>query len=915
VTARVERRCGRRVRRFQRMSALMALAAVGGLILMGVPGHARADQVSGTGDTGSAITVPWTQGLLDSSNQPITSAAAGELAPNSDRGSTAPTGSLSFMYNDFKNLKVTVSQTQDITHQGVTVSWTGGEQTTALTSPTGNFLELMECYGDSDSGPDPADCEWGSPGVMSSVPNASVDARYGDLCVPGSVPSASSPPGSADGSSAANGCDPEEPTTASPSHIAPCTGSTCSTGPPQNYTVPFIPVSDTAAPAYETNDLSQWYNETNSNEVPVATTAADGTGQVQFETLTGTEAPGLGCGEPEADGSARGCWLVIVPRGQYEPNGYQIHGFTGNGAYIVSSPLSASNWAQRIQIHLAFAPTQVFCPIGTQETETVGTVLATRAVSSWQLALNQQADCKTIYGFSAVPEATSTQQLASSGNGSTAGLAFTTIPIGSEATRDSSGGTSTVTLPQLLYAPVAVSAVAIGFNINNASGQYIPAVKLSPQVLARALTQAYRSDLPDYYHYVAGFDGPSWSLTNPLNISYDLQFQALNPGVAPDATSAPLAPLLTEDHSELNQQIWQWIQADPAASTWLDGTAADGVTPDPDYTALKLGAAPAIDSFPRAYTGCLDLGTDPGPPPKEETKCSLDLLPYVNNYDSAAGTILAAIDPTTTEWDDTATAPDGSGGWWDSVGREPLGNIFMWGISDTADLAAFGLTAADLCNDSGSNCVAPTVASVTAALDSTTPDSTGLLEVNPAKTAAGAYPLVDVTYAAVATDQSAAALNAYASLISFAAGTGQTPGVAPGDLPPGYLPLPASLQAQAQTVVAKLRALANGSASGGQGGQGGQTTQSQQPTGVLKTVSGGPTAASGSASAPAGTTTHGPDISGPAALLAASTTPPQPVGPIRWVLLAVAIAGGVSAAVGTVLRAARVPRWLERVRS
>jgi hypothetical protein len=909
VTARVERRGGRGVRRLQRMSAVIALGAAGGLILMGAPGHARADQISGAGGTASAVTVPWTQGLLDSSNQPITSAVAGELAPNSDRGSAAPTGSLSFMYNDFKNLKVTVSQTQDITHQGITVSWTGGEPTTALTSPTGNFLELMECYGDADSGPDPEDCEWGSPGVMSSVPNASIDARYGDLCVTGSVPSVTNPSASADGSSAAAGCDPEEPTTASPSHIAPCTGSACSTGPAQTYTVPFIPVSDTTAPAYDTDDLSQWYNETNSNEVPLATTAADGTGQVQFETLTGTEAPGLGCGEPEADGSARGCWLVVVPRGQYEPNGYQIHGFTGNGAYIESSPLSASNWAQRIQIHLDFAPTQVFCPIGAQETETVGTVLATRAVNSWQLALNQQAHCNTIYGFSAVPEATSTQQLASSGNGSTAGLAFTTIPIGSEATRDSSGGTSTVTLPQLLYAPVAVSAVAIGFNINNSSGQYNPAVKLSPQVLARALTQVYRSDLPDYYHYVAGFDGPAWSQTNPLNITYDPQFQALNPDVAPDATSAPLAPLLTEDHSALNQQIWQWIQSDPAASTWLDGAAADGVTPDPDYTPLKLGTTPPIDSFPRAYSGCLDLGTDPGPPPKEETKCSLDLLPYVNNYDSAAGTILAAIDPATGEWDDTATAPDGSSGWWDSVGREPLGDIFLWGISDTADLAAFGLTAAQLCNDSGSSCVAPSIASVTAALDSATPDSTGLLEVNPAKTAAGAYPLVDVTYAAVATDQSASALNAYASLISFAAGQGQTPGVAPGDLPPGYLPLPASLQSQAQTVVAKLRALAGGgSASGGQG----QTTQSQQSTGVLKTVSGGPTAAS--APAPAVATTPGPDISGPAALLAAGTTPSQPVGAIRWVLLVVAIAGGACAAVGAVLRAAHLPRWLERVR-
>jgi hypothetical protein len=911
VTARAQRRRGVTLRRFQSASALIALAAAGGLILIGAPGHARADQISGVGQSDSSITVPWTQGLLDASNKPLTSDVAGELAPNSDRSSASPTGPLSFMYSDFKNLKVTVSQTKDITHQGITVSWTGGEPTISLTSPTSDFLEFMECYGDSGSGPDPEDCEWGSPGVMPSVPNATIDARYGELCVAGSVPSVASPPGSADGSSAANGCDPEEPTTASPTHIAPCT-SDCSSGPPQTYTVPFVPVGDAGAPAYSTTDLGQWFDSTNSDELPIGTTAADGTGEAHFETLTGTEAPGLGCGAPEANGSPRGCWLVIVPRGQYEPNGYQIKGFSGNGAYIVSSPLSASNWAQRIQVHLDFAPTQVFCPIGAQETETVGTALATRAVNSWQLALNQQAQCKTIYGFSAVPEATSTQQLALSATGSTAGLAFTTIPIGSEATRDTGGGTGAVALPKLLYAPVAVSAVAVGFNINNSSGQYNPAVKLSPQVLARALTQAYRSDLPDYYHYVTGHDGPSWSLANPLNISFDPQFQQLNPGIAANATSAPLAPLLTEDHSALNQQVWQWIQADTAASSWLDGTAADGVTPDPDYKGLKLGKAPAIDSFPRAYTGCLDLGTDAGPPPKEEKKCSLDLLPYVNNYDSAAATTLGAIDPATGEWDDTARAPDGSGGWWDSIGREPLGDIFMWGVSDTADLDAYGLTAAQLCSDSGSSCVTPTTASVTAALKSAKPDSTGLLEVNPAKPGAGAYPLVDVTYAAVSTKQKKSVLSAYASLISFAAGRGQTAGVAPGDLPPGYLPLPASLKTQAQKVVAKLRALAAPShspaPSPSAGTSGAAQPSATAPASQLLTTSGAP--AAGSPSAP----TPGPETSEPTALLAVSTTPPQPVGAIRWVLLAVAIGGAACAASGTVLRSGRVPRWLGRSR-
>src|SRR5262249_31210671 len=160
----------------------------------------------------------------------------------------------------------------------------------------------------------------------------------------------------------------------------------------------------------------------------------------------------------------------------------------------------------------------------------------------------EQANCQTIYGYSAVPEATSTQQLSSPGG---AGLAFTTIPIGSEASRESSGGTGAATsLPNVLYAPVAVSPVAIGVNIDDsAAGQYTPAVKLSPQVMARAVTQAYRTDLPDVYHFVSGHIGPSWVQQNPLNLSFDPQFQALNPSIATDAATGPLAPLLTEDHS------------------------------------------------------------------------------------------------------------------------------------------------------------------------------------------------------------------------------------------------------------------------------------------------------------------------------------------------------------------------------
>ena len=906
--------------------ALASAAALGALIAIGPPGAARAaggpgyDQITGVGLTDSAVTVPWTKGLLDTNNQPIASA-------NADRGSATPASPYSFMYSDFKNLSVTVSQTRDITHQGITVSWKGGQPTAAGPSvAAGLFLQLMECYGDSSSGPSPQNCEYGI-GAIPSFPFAPVflAQRTGYLCAPGAVPSVTNPPGTAIGSGPLLGCDPQEPLAGANSpDVAPCPGDACDPG---FFSIPFVPVGAPGSPVYarDQQPLRQYFSELNTNEVPLAVTSPAGTGQLQFETLTGTQSPGLGCGEKESNGQPRGCWLVIVPRGQYEPNGFKITTSSGGAnCCIQSSPLSASNWAMRIQVHLSYAPVQAFCPPGTQERETVGTQVVSRAMQSWQLALNAAAKCSRVYGYSAVTETTSTQQLSTAGTG--VGLAFTTIPIGSEAARD--GGHPPSGLPPILYAPVAVSAVGFGFNINDGSGYVTTPVKLTPELLAKAVTQVYRNDLPDYYTPAPSDPGPAWSQSNPANMTLDRQFAALNPG--PGFTvGVSLAPLLTEDHSALNQQIWQWIQADPAASGWLDnGTkdAANSVTADPDYEKLKLGRAPAIDSFPRAYAACLDLGQSPGPSPKEEKRCSLDLLPYTDNYDTAASSALAAFNSTTLQWDTTATAPDGSSGWWGKIGVEAIGKIFDWGVSDTPALAAFGLIDAQLCNDAGTACVAPSTASVTTALNSATKDSAGLLEVNPAKPGNGGYPLVQVTYAAVPTNQSAAALNDYASLIAYAAGPGQTPGVVAGDLPPGYLPLSASLRAQAQAVVARLRAIASPTpspthshsptpppTSGSPPVSPGSTT----PPSTTPQPSGSPPGASPSQPNPtpgASASAPGLAISPPSAQLAGTTTPRQGVGGIRWVLLAVVLAGAVSATLGAVLRYGRVPPWLQRMR-
>jgi len=907
--------------------------------------------MTGVGPTASAVTVQWTKGILDNTNTSIDSAT-------NDRRSTSPSSPLSFMYSDFKNLQVTVSQTLDIEHQGITVSWTGGLPTEQVGTIQAGFLQMMECWGDATTGPTPEQCEYGSPGLLpSTASNGGIALRSGPLCPTGAVPSVTSPPRAADGSGPADGCDTQE--RSDPSHLAPCPTSNPSCTQ-TDFTIPFAAVSDPTHPLY--NPGTTYYSAFNTDEIQEAVTASDGTGQQQFETLTGTQAPGLGCGQAESNGQPRGCWLVIVPRGQYEPNGYQI--VSGNtNSFLATPPLSASNWAQRIQVHLGFAPVGSFCPPGTLERQTFGTQLAARAMQSWQLSLNQAANCAKVYGYSAVPEATNTLNLTAGGD---SGLAFTTIPIGSEATR--SGGSPPSNLPTVLYAPVAIAALDFGFSINyRGSGYVTTPVKLTPLLLAKAVTQSYLQDLPDFFPDY-GKTGPAWAQSNPLNISEDPQFHTLNPAV-PQDTTGPIAPLLTEDHSAANQQVWQWIQADSTASGWLAGTkdTTDGnLAVDPDYQALKLGTPPALDSYPRAYSACLDLGKSSDTPPKEMTRCTLDLIPYAENFDSAASAVLTANNPDESgPWNTTTTAPDGSLGWWQKAGVEALGQIFMWAASDTPDLAAYGLIPAELCDNSGGTCVGPSTASVTAAVGAATADSSGLLHVDPAHPGTGGYPLTQIIYAAVATNQSAAALSDYADLIAYAAGTGQTIGAAPGDLPPGYLPLPANLQAQAQSVVTKLRGLASPSPSpspSSSTSSSSGSSSSQSPAGTATTASGTTTTASGTTTGGTGTaagagsvvagatptpstvpafasvpapvsslaklpvagSTHPVVAQGvstspggaignlPPAQAAAGATPQEPVGSIRWALIGVAIAGAAFAGGGTLLRNGGTVTWRRR---
>ncbi|HEY0807343.1 MAG TPA: hypothetical protein VGD84_19920, partial [Pseudonocardiaceae bacterium] len=546
-----------------RLPRVLAVVVAVALTTAGPAGaDSGTDQITGAGQTSSTITVPWTQGLLGADNKP--------LSTQHD-----PTSSLSFLYPDFQNLHVTVSQTQNLVHQAISVSWSG----LSTNSTDGGFLQLMQCYGDANTGPTPENCEFGTREDLlpSGLANATAGSRGGPICVANSVPSTANPPFSLDGSGAPAGCDTREPT--DPSHLDPSPLDSHN-----SYSIPFVPVgtNDKVYPA----DLRGSFDQFSTNEVKHATTGTDGTGQNFFQVLTSTEAPGLGCGDLETNGGTRNCWLVIVPRGQFDANGFKLVPGNPFRADPAGSPLGASLWAQRIQIHLGFAPIGATCPLGSaKERDVVGTELMSHAVFSWLQTLNANANCKSLFAFLQGPEPTTTTVLTNPVSGD--GLAFTNIPIGSEAIRS---GVVPIDPGPMVYAPVATSAITFGFNINlpSTNGYWPNPVKITPLLMAKVLTQSYRYDLVDYFPSESKL-GPDWARNNPSTIAQDPEFQALNPQVTDGGAGTSLAPLLTEDSSAVNQQVWQWIRSDPAAMAWLGGKAdGHGMVINPAYQALHL---------------------------------------------------------------------------------------------------------------------------------------------------------------------------------------------------------------------------------------------------------------------------------------------------------------------------------------
>ncbi len=714
---------------------------------------------------------------------------------------------------DFAGLKVTVGQTRNLINQTVSVSWTGGAQT-----PPGpvksNFLQIMQCWGD-DPGPDRTQCQFGT----QNGGNANVARRQ--LLNP----------------HVADGADQQIPP-----------GS-------QDNNVPFWAAGQTKPAALVNNRADPFLDPQISNEIPLARTRPGGTGEEFFEVQTRRQSAGLDCGAPVITAGSpvtgRSCWLVIVPRGTKEVDGSTVD-------QLESSPLSRSNWGNRLQVKLDFLPVEKSCTIGAAERPVRGHEPAVEAVSRWQPSLC--AGGGAVFSYTQLSDDLARRQLVET---TEPGLAVMTNPVPPD---------QVVPGHPLVYAPVALSGLAIVFNVDRVpglgkveplAGSRFTEMNLTPRLVAKLLTQSYSGSIPgnDAAPNKAHLAG------NPTLLTRDREFLAHNPAYENNASAnAPPDMLVQLGTADTTAMLWSWVLGDAEARAFLTGTKDEnGMV----VNRFNQGLAAPIPTYPRDDQNCdaVTVGTAVSGAAITAKYCSLDRNPFANDMHEAARAASRGdtLGRGPTRPDDVA--PDVPKFTKDA--RQAAGNRALLAVVDSATAARYGLPAAKLRNASGAF-VAPTDESLLAGLAAMKPSGVpGVLQTDPLTPVAAAYPLTSLSYAATAPAAiDKAAGRDYAAFLRYAAGPGQQPGLAPGQLPFGYVPLPEPVRAQTLTAAATIEAQA------GLVGEGVPTATEGGPDGAGGGVPVVPAAPAGTLSPAAATALSAVPVLG--AVAAAATAQPLP---------------------------------------
>jgi hypothetical protein len=464
---------------------------------------------------------------------------------------------------------------------------------------------------------------------------------------------------------------------------------------------------------------------------------------------------------------------------------------------------SASNWRNRITVPLGFAETGSVCDTQSSEApqQVVGSVLFNELAASWRPTF-----CTTegLFPFTHVELPDYLARLSVSSGEYAAGL----------STRPEPGGF----VRPVVQAPAAFGGFAIAFNIDDTERRRRTELKLNARLAAKLLTTSYPANamVRDNHPSIGG---------NPLNITLDPEFQALNPGLPVSGNLEAAAALQSfSASSDLMWAFTSWLDADPEARAWLDGYPDPwGMTVNDAYRKVDLPVdnwQPRDDwTAPEFYRNQNPCYGDPGPP----------FMQLVANPQSNLGIVVTNMQFSTSAVQ-TACRFDGSDPNTKPLrqqGRQVVGYRFVLGLVSLSAAERYNVRTAALqshttvspgrrfTDATGRTFVAADEKGLTAAAGFLQPDAdagTWALDYAALDTddGAAAYPGAMPVYLLAATEGLAEPVaTKVAKLLCYAAGDGQVPGSANGQLPPGYLPVTADhgLRVQRDYLVASVAAV------------------------------------------------------------------------------------------------------------
>jgi hypothetical protein len=499
-----------------------------------------------------------------------------------------------------------------------------------------------------------------------------------------------------------------------------------------------------------------------------------------------------------------------------------------------------------------------------------------------------------------------------------------------------------------------MTGFVIGYAIDDAQRNEYTHLRLDARLLAKLLTESYPAirEIKNGWANTPNAQEPTdyrALANNPLDITQDPEFAALNPGVrlpgldagAPGATLAMLS-----SESDVVRALTSYINTDAEARAWLDGVPDPwGMVVNPNYRGIKL----PVDSWPLLDTyEPLDLYNN-------SIEClqqnPVPYLPLVASPMNRLADISLNLQYAIAQSQTNCVGGAGSSTVLrlTALGPEPIGSRFLIGITSLPDALRYRINAAALqtrvassaraafTDASGRTFVAPSDASLRAAAGLLQPDNTtGVWQLPYGKLigpsgSTSAYPgamLVSTSIPTKGLPSSEA--QHYAAFLSQVAGGLQTPGAGTGDLPVGYLPMTGAnnlgAQQQYTQIVANYVAAQNGKVPSLTSPQALPTPNGSSPTPASSNSttpaqpgasSGAPVAGVGGSPLPSGSTTSpaqspsspAPSSSaGPSTSRAAATgtTPPISAGWVGTVLPILALIGlGAGLAVPALSRFAR----------